>query len=205
MGQSNSQSSEDNISFDKQDGTNKNNKLSEKELADIKIFKSAIIQGNLKVFKYMVSKGIDVHLDNEFAFKYACAHGYLKIVKFIFNKGIDIDICNKYGLKNSTEGGHIDVVNFLLAKKNISISDNILINTATRGHVEVVKILLKHDVNLHANNDCALRWAAESNHIDVVKVLLHAGADIHADNDYVINISKRYGYTELEKLFETLI
>jgi len=48
------------------------------------------------------------------------------------------------------------------------------------GHVSCVECLLRHGADVHGDQDCALRCAADQGHDLVVDLLLRAGADVHA-------------------------
>ncbi len=56
-----------------------------------------------------------------------------------------------------------------------------LILASAEGHLEVVKYLVSEGADIHAENDCAARWASRKGHLEVVKYLVLEGADIHAE------------------------
>jgi len=55
-----------------------------------------------------------------------------------------------------------------------------LLDAATSGDLEQVKLALRNGADVHACHDDALRSAAYSGHLEVVKLLLQNGADVHA-------------------------
>ena len=57
--------------------------------------------------------------------------------------------------------------------------------------MEVVKYLVDNGADIHANDDCALRWAAEHGRLEVVKYLIDNGADIHARGDRALNFATK--------------
>ena len=61
---------------------------------------------------------------------------------------------------------------------------------------EVILRLLGEGADIHAGNDYALCWAAESGQTETVAALLDRGADIHAGNDYALCWAAEYGHTE---------
>ena len=69
-----------------------------------------------------------------------------------------------------------------LYKEDIKF-DLILQYASIYGHLDIVKYLVEHGSNIHANNDYALRWASYNGYLDVVKYLVEHGANIHAKND----------------------
>lgn len=68
------------------------------------------------------------------------------------------------------------------------------------GHVEVVKILLDAGADIHAKYDYALRWASLKGHTEIVKILLDAGADVNAKNNWALQYASGEGHTEVVKL-----
>ena len=76
---------------------------------------------------------------------------------------------------------------------------------AKYGKTEFVKYLLEKGYNVHANDDCALRYASYYGHTETVKVLLNAGADVHADDDYALRSASYHGHTEVVKILKDWI
>jgi ankyrin repeat protein len=65
-----------------------------------------------------------------------------------------------------------------------------------------IKLLLKNNVDIHADNDFALRWASQCGHLELIKLLLENNADIHASNDYALHIAYMNDHLETVKLLE---
>ena len=78
--------------------------------------------------------------------------------------------------------------------------DKLLIQAASDGHTDTVKLLLDAGANVHAENDQALRWAASDGHTDTVKLLLDAGANVHACDDDALRLAAFDSYTDTVKL-----
>ncbi|KAI9202280.1 ankyrin repeat-containing domain protein [Polychytrium aggregatum] len=72
--------------------------------------------------------------------------------------------------------------------------DQALRIAAENGHVDVVRFLLKSGANVRACFDHALRWSATFGHTEVVKTLLDHGANIHACQDYALRWASRFGH-----------
>lgn len=60
--------------------------------------------------------------------------------------------------------------------------DNDLIEAAKNGHLEVVKYLVENGANIHADDDCALRWAVDYGHINIEQYLLDRIRITHPDS-----------------------
>jgi len=67
------------------------------------------------------------------------------------------------------------------------------------GHLEVVKYLVSVGADIHAGNDLAVRWASSNGHLEVVKYLVSVGADIHADDDDALRWASNNGHLEVVK------
>jgi len=59
--------------------------------------------------------------------------------------------------------------------------------------------LVEQGADLHAQNDYALRLAAENGHLKVVKYLLEQGANLHTKNDYALRWAAENGQLEVAK------
>ena len=57
------------------------------------------------------------------------------------------------------------------------------------GYLNIVKYLVDNGADIHADNDCALRWAARKGNLEVVQYLVGNGANIHADNAWMLNFA----------------
>ena len=69
---------------------------------------------------------------------------------------------------------------------------------AENGRIDVVKLLLEHGADVNARD--ALKCAAENGRIDVVKLLLEHGANLHAKDEWALKVAIRYYHTEVVKL-----
>ena len=59
--------------------------------------------------------------------------------------------------------------------------------------------MIEEGADVHAGDDCALRWAAYNGNLEVVKILIENGADIHANNDWALKEASFYGHSEVVK------
>ena len=62
--------------------------------------------------------------------------------------------------------------------------ENRLIEASRNGNIGLVKTLINSGVDVHAENNSALRWAAKNDHLEIVRLLLDHGANVHALDDY---------------------
>ena len=55
--------------------------------------------------------------------------------------------------------------------------DYVLRWAAENGYLDIVKYLVKHGADIHANSDYALRLAIDSEHLNVIKYLADQGVE----------------------------
>ena len=78
--------------------------------------KDAASAGNLKMVKYLIENGADIHFHNDEAFRMACYDGHLEVVKYLVNKGgADVNVKDGYALRWAACKGHFEIVKFLIA------------------------------------------------------------------------------------------
>jgi len=130
--------------------------------------------GHLKVAKFLVEKGADIHIHDNCVLVTACENGHLGVAKFLMDKGVSIRAFNDCALWRTCSNGHLEMVKFLVDKgANIHVHDDYaLMRACFNGHLGVVKFLVEKGANIHASNNKALRWACKNGHLKVVKFLV---------------------------------
>ena len=108
-------------------------------------------------------------------------------------KWVTKNIVNSYNLIFT------DLSNILFIK-NKKVNKAKLMGAAMDGELENVKFLIKNGVDIHANEDYALRLASQWGHIEVVKLLINHGADIHAQDSRALTCALIYGHLEIIQL-----
>ena len=111
--------------------------------------------GSLKIVKYLVLLGANIHENHDYAIQLASINGHLEVVKFLVSLGADIHETNDLAVRWASE----------------------------HGHLEVVKFLVESGANIHAKDDYAVLWASKNYHSEVVKYLVSKGAKI-PENTY---------------------
>jgi len=61
---------------------------------------------------------------------------------------------------------------------------------------DAICLAIQAGVNVHADNDQALRWASGHGHAECVRLLLDAGADVHVHDDQPLFLASKNGHTE---------
>jgi ankyrin repeat protein len=133
-----------------------------------------------------------------------CKQGNLVAVKKMLEGNIR-KVDKEEGLSWSCDRGHLDIVKCLVEHGvDIHNENNLPLCWASdQGHLEIVKYLVEQGADIHANQDSAFRWAAKNGRLDVVKYLLQQGADIHANNDEAFKQARGYGFFRLLNYLES--
>jgi hypothetical protein len=135
------------------------------------------------------------------SFLYAAHVGRDDIVSLLLH-GIDMRKDLDTSLINASSRGHVDIVAVLLdtGARVHAKSDLALRFAASHGHDRTVALLLKHHANVHACEDAALRYAADNGHYRTVALLLEHGADVHACWDEALRSADYNGDFRMSRL-----
>lgn len=79
-----------------------------------------------------------------------------------------------------------------------------LFKACENGNINIVKSYSKI-VNIHTDDDSALRFAARYGHIDIVKYLIEIGANPYAMNNDALNWAKYNKHYEVEKYLDSVM
>ena len=135
----------------------------------------------------------------------AASNGNAIIVKWCLKNKVNIHIYADYTLQWTTiKKNNLKIVKILF-DAGIDIhhnNDYALRYSAENGYLDIVTFLLDNGANVHANYDQALIWAADRGHLDIVQLLLDRGADIHVLNDYEVKWTKYYAHRDILKLLK---
>ena len=89
---------------------------------------------------------------------------------------------------------------------DVHAEKNYTLSFAARyGCLDAVKFLVEQGADIHADNNLALRCASPHGHLDVVKYLVEQGADISSCNYESIRWAKENNRTEVVKYLENVI
>jgi ankyrin repeat protein len=158
--------------------------------------------GDLAETKYLIANGANIHINNNAALNLAAENGHLEIIKLLIENGAKIPHKNR-AFSLSVDNGHFDVVKFIFSKlKNKDIeNDTILHLGAVCGSLPLVKNSIeKYNVDIHSDDDYALRISANNGFTEIVRYLIDNGADIHANNNEALRHSARGRKLEVVKL-----
>jgi hypothetical protein len=117
------------------------------------IFQHACSNGNIQFAKYLVSIGVDIHSDDDWAYRVACIFQRFNCMKYLIDIGIGIvfdEVKNKALISCCQVSNCIDSINYLLENgADVNFENNKPIRTAVQYHrLEYVDMLLKHGASL---------------------------------------------------------
>jgi ankyrin repeat protein len=75
---------------------------------------SIIIWGEVEMVKYLIEKGMDIKIGNNWPVRLAAKKGNLKMVEYLVSQGADITAKNNYALRKAVKYGKHEMVDYLI-------------------------------------------------------------------------------------------
>jgi ankyrin repeat protein len=69
---------------------------------------------NIEVVKYLIEQGADIHIYDDYSLRWASEYGYLDIVQYSIENGANIHARDDDSLKSSSLNNQLEVVNYFL-------------------------------------------------------------------------------------------
>ena len=166
-----------------------NTSLNNTDIVDNSPFLYACFGGNIRIAKFLHSKGCQLKYNNKGhtpIIQAACA-GHLDIIKWLISIGQSIgdrDHTGNTALLFAAWGGHLSTVQWLLENGSLineinHLGHNVLLSAANSGNIEVIDWLIKEkglSAKFHnSNGDTALLLAAFAGNCDLLKYLIDNG------------------------------
>lgn len=152
-------------------------------------------EGKIELCKYLVEElKVDANEkddEGETPLLHAAREGHTATVQYLIEQGADPAIPSASGataLHHAAGNGHVELVKLLLSKGvDVDLQSEAgtpLMWAAGFGQEKVVKVLLEHHANVHAqtkdeNNVCPLVSAVATDSLPCVELLAKAGADVN--------------------------
>ncbi len=100
-------------------------------------------------------------------------------LEYLLWKGVDMRIHNDYPLRYASESGYVHLVNFLVTRVGCRMLDWAVRLASIHGQTNVVQFLVDKGADVTSMNNYTLRYAIENNCLDVVQFLVEqTNADI---------------------------
>ena len=155
--------------------------------------------GDLTTVKTVLSRGIDIHAEDDRALLISAENGHFEIVKFLIENGANIHAQNDCILVFPKILDNIEIIEYLI-KHGIDIQVNnncVLKSCAIIGNLSVIKFLIKKGVNINHDDDFVFRWGAFEGHLEMIKFVFKHGVDIHALYNHALIDSVNQGHLEI--------
>ena len=157
-------------------------------LASVLLFVGAVVVALLLLFGFPGSVKAD-----QSRLILASQNGDVRVVKLLLKKGVDVNATNVLGfgaLNGATINGHMEIVQLLIDDgADINARDYLgfspLIWACRNGHCPLARLLLDNGAAINAKTalgDTALIYACQRGYFEVVRLLLDKGAQINATN-----------------------
>ena len=144
-------------------------------------------------------------LDNA-AIKAACNRGCLESVIALCDLGANLQAPDGLPLALAAGGGHVSLVRWLVECHGADVNMgnaralHAAIASEDKNQLEVLSILLSNGVDVHRDNDFALRWACSRGRISVAQVLISNGADVNAGKNDALYQAAKNGHLRVVEL-----
>jgi hypothetical protein len=105
---------------------------------------------NIDTFKYLISLGINLRTNDDYAIKWASTNGHLEIVKYLVELGADFRADNNYAGRMAFKNGHFKIFIFFV---NCDVDSRVYKNDAIQhaskyGYSKIVKCLFEFGAEL---------------------------------------------------------
>jgi len=164
----------------------------------------AIENCHLEIFDLLVKKGADIHTGKD-KIVYLAAKNKVEFYELLLQKGVDINAHNGTALLRACVYGNLPLVKFLLEKGVCRKIDDSLYEAAFRGHLDIVKLLVREGAKLHFSNTgrSGIISAIWKGHLDIVKFFFESGIELHYHIDYLLGDAIVAGELEVAKFLIT--
>lgn len=156
------------------------NKCKQLNIVKIDSLLFAVENGNLEFIKYLISKGVNIRTDNDYALCCAAEYGNLKIVEFLIKKGSSSRSKGNRALQYAVEYNRFEVVRYLLSLYFIDYNQA-LSWSIKKNYFEVVKYLVKIGANLNSISNKTLKYINNKCYTKIKIYLAEKG--IHIKNN----------------------
>ena len=96
-------------------------------------------------------------------------------------------------LVKAAEDGDVQKVESTIAEARQKLPDKEPVTVVSRA----IRFLVKSGIDVHMQDDKALRWAAKAGDLELLQYLLDVGADVHAEDEEALRDAAKEGHVEV--------
>lgn len=167
--------------------------------ANISALKRSCKLGRMEMVIALLRTGVDVRAGNNACLKCCVEKNissydvYLKIACALLQHGANTE----QFLCHAVENNKTAMVTLLLRYGcNINSDENLLKHAVTKGHLEMVKVLLGSGARVYAEDYAMLQHCLENNNFEMLELLIEAGINIDMHKKAALNICVTQSYVE---------
>jgi hypothetical protein len=128
----------------------------------------------------------------------ACERYDVAEIHELLSCGADVNTQNGSALRFAIYVRNQELVDILRAH-GAKLRPNMFYDACRMYNFDIVIYLLSHGVNIHEDDDMAIRSAAEKGNLEMVKYFVLLGANISAQNDYALRWACALGHLNIVK------
>jgi ankyrin repeat protein len=152
----------------------------------------------------LIEHGANIHYRNDYAFRKFVADGNTMMLKQLYEHGANPGALKWISLEIALKNDKIDTVMYLLnlITDKSKIKSSVLRWCAEKNRLDIIKLFVQMNIDIHLDHECALRYASRCGFIEIVRYLLDLGADPLATkgDGNAIQWSYENGWLEINKL-----
>ena len=170
------------------------------KLALNKSFIAGVINNDTRMVDILLDAGADIHYENDAATLCSSLMDMPNMLEHLDKKG---GVIKKEYLLEAVEKDSWGAAEYLLSVKSIDIhqdNDKALRVAAKGNGADMIELLVKHGADVHALDNNALIEACANNAKEAVKILLKHGANLHGTNDAPLRTAVARGHLDIVKI-----
>lgn len=170
-----------------------------------------INKNNIEEIKYIIDKGFDIHMDDEYIFRQLCKNvglGKIKkerfeLIKFLVEENnVDLSAISEEALTSAVYRGSLELVEYLVDKgASLKYINGLLQTSINYGHLDIANYLIEKGIESSDNFYDAFVAAVRRGdaYLHIIKYFVSKGVDIHQYNESALKICAKSGHVEVLK------
>ncbi|OLY79200.1 putative ankyrin repeat protein [Smittium mucronatum] len=166
------------------------------------IFIESIKLHNSPMSKFMIERGVDISLYENFALMCCAWYENLSVMELLFLKGADLSDQNGKALSIACSKGYDTIACFLIKNgADPGLDDGIsLVYASISCSFKTIKLLCENGADVDSHGEVALAYACERSNYRIANYLISLGIDVNLHEGYPLIIACRNNSIRLVKL-----